>query len=202
MILHHLLGGEQHRIYADLSRSNLSRQYRFLKSAVAAAINVKRPLVSATLVKALNYHAIACLHPNAGEYRPCPVKAGSYEPPEHFHVPEMMNDFINVTNRNWDACDTHTLAAYCLWRLNFIHPFINGNGRTARALCYFVVCVKSGGLIQGEPILPTLIRERHEEYRKLLRSTDREAENGNPDYLNGLRDFVARLVERQLRSAT
>jgi hypothetical protein len=29
------------------------------------------------------------------------------------------------------------LAAYGLWRLNWIHPFVEGNGRTARAVCYF-----------------------------------------------------------------
>lgn len=98
MILHHLLGGEQHRIYADLSDSNLFRQYGFLQSAAVAAMNVKRLMVSATLVKALNYHAIACLHPNAGEYRPCPVKAGSYEPPEHFHVPEPAGGIARCMN--------------------------------------------------------------------------------------------------------
>ncbi|MEX1365172.1 MAG: Fic family protein [Nannocystaceae bacterium] len=26
---------------------------------------------------------------------------------------------------------------YTLWRLNWIHPFVEGNGRTARAACYY-----------------------------------------------------------------
>ena len=46
-----------------------------------------------------------------------------------------------------------------LWGINHIHPFINGNGRTARAACYFVLCVKAGKLLRGTQILPELLRE-------------------------------------------
>lgn len=75
-----------------------------------------------------------------------------------------MNAFVNEINRHLEATDALTLAAYCLWRLNHIHPFINGNGRTARALCYYVLCVKFGGPLPGAPILPELIRRDREQY--------------------------------------
>ena len=55
-----------------------------------------------------------------------------------------MDDFVNLINLYWESGDTVRLSAEVLWRLNFIHPFINGNGRTARAACYFVLCVKCG----------------------------------------------------------
>jgi len=48
--------------------------------------------------------------------------------------PSLMNSFINEVNRYWETTDVLSLASYCLWRLNHVHPFINGNGRTARAL--------------------------------------------------------------------
>jgi fido (protein-threonine AMPylation protein) len=35
------------------------------------------------------------------------------------------------------------LAAYALWRLGWIHPFHDGNGRTARALAYAVLRIAS-----------------------------------------------------------
>ena len=99
-------------------------------------------MISTAIIQALNFHAICCLHVNAGEYRPCPVAVGNFSPPAHYRVPELMNAFVNEVNRHLETADALTLAAYCLWRLNHIHPFINGNGRTARALCYYVVCVK------------------------------------------------------------
>ena len=163
MILYNLFENESHPTYRKLSAENLVRQYNFLDSIIVAAIETRQPMISTALIKALNYHAISCLHINAGEYRPCEVQAGNYEPPRHFDVPELMNDFINRVNWIWEQVDTFMLAAFCLWRLNFIHPFINGNGRTARALCYFVVCVKSGGLIRGRPTLPDLIIENYPE---------------------------------------
>ena len=69
---------------------------------VSASLGFARPLLSQTVIKALNYHAIACLHANAGEYRPCPVKVGKYEPPEHHRVNALMDDFVNVVNRRWN----------------------------------------------------------------------------------------------------
>lgn len=200
MILYELFQNEGHPAYRDLSADNLARQYDFLKSIVVAAIAADRPMVSTALIKALNYHAIACLHVNAGEYRPCPVEVGDHIPPEHYRVPELMNAFINEVNRRWGTADPLTLGAYCLWRLNYIHPFINGNGRTARVLCYFVVCVQYGGWLRGEPILPELIRQNRDEYVELLKSADAAFVEGREDFLNNLREFVLRLLVRQFES--
>ena len=118
-----------------------------------------------------------------------------------------MNDFINRVNWIWEQVDTLMLAAFCLWRLNFIHPFINGNGRTARALCYFVVCVKSGGLIRGRPTLPGLITKNHSEYVKLLKNIDNEhieSRKGThktaPTGLENLSEFLKCLLEQQIQS--
>src|ERR1700733_7954304 len=85
-------------------------------------------------------------------------------PPAHYRVLVLMVDFVNVVNRNWEQFDRVFLATYVLWRLNNIHPFINGNGRTARAACYFVLCLKSGGWVRGQTILPELIRRERDEY--------------------------------------
>lgn len=198
MILFELFQDEQHPAYRELSVDNLSRQYDFLRSIVNAAIAANRPMVSTAIVTALNYHAISCLHVNAGEYRPCDVTAGDYTPPVHHRVPELMNGFINEVNRYWETTDVLSLASYCLWRLNNIHPFINGNGRTARALCYYVVCVKLGSLLRGDPILPDLIRRDRGEYVQLLRATDVAFREGRPGPLDELRAFISRLLTEQI----
>ena len=79
MILYELFETEDHPTYAALSADNLSRQYDFLRSIVVAAIDADQPMISTTLIKALNYHAISCLHVNAGEYRPCRVQVGDHK---------------------------------------------------------------------------------------------------------------------------
>ncbi len=202
MILYELVGSEQHPAYQNLSIDNLERQYDFLRSIINAALAVNRPMVSTAIITALNAHAISCLHVNAGQYRPCPVNVGGYVPPDHYRVPELMNAFVNEVNHIWQNSDGVALAAYVLWRINHIHPFINGNGRTARALCYFVVCLKAGGLLGGDTALPELIRQNHDEYIRLLQEADAGYVAGNADYLNGLHQFIVRLVEEQLASAT
>ena len=158
-------------------------------------------MISTALVTALNYHAIACLHVNAGQYRPCEVTVGDHDPPAHHRVPELMNAFINEVNRYWETTDVLSLASFCLWRLNHIHPFINGNGRTARALCYYVVCVKVGRLPGGAPILPDLMQRDRDEYIHHLRVADRAQAQGSEDPLEGLRTFISRLLAEQVGNA-
>ncbi|UWQ78898.1 Fic family protein [Leisingera sp. S132] len=200
MILIDLTGGENHPAYQKFAIENGSRQYDFLRSAVEGALAVNRPFLSQTVLKALNFHAIACLHTSAGEFRPCPVTVGEYHPPAEFQVPGLMDDFVNQVNRHWVEQDALVLAAFVLWRLNYIHPFINGNGRTARAACLFVLCVKLGGWLPGTPILPELIRQNRGEYVEIMKAVDASAEKGALD-LGALHDFLARLLEQQLASA-
>ena len=198
MILYELVGrSEGHPAYRALETSNGERHYSFLHSAVSAALAVDRPFLSQTVIKAINYHAIACLHTNAGEYRPCPVRVGDYEPPEHYRVNALMDDFVNVVNRRWSELEPVQLAAYVLWRLNHIHPFINGNGRTARAACYFVLCVKIGGWLGGRVTLPARLRSNRDEYVKALRSADAVEHAEQPD-LAALRGLILRLLAEQL----
>jgi Fic family protein len=80
------------------------------------------------------------------------VTVGPYQPPEHYRVGALMEDFVNTVNREWEKSDPVVLAAYVLWGLNAIHPFINGNGRTARAACYFVLCLKAGQWLPGTSV--------------------------------------------------
>ena len=156
-------------------------------------------MISTAIIKALNGQAISCLHVNAGEYRPCPVSVGQHTPPAYYRVPELMNAFINHVNYLWENADPIGLGAYVLWRLNYIHPFINGNGRTARALCYFVICVKLGGILKGTPSLPELIRSNRPEYVKLLQEIDRTYESTKAVELGSLQMFLTDLLKTQLQ---
>ncbi|CAG9256048.1 Fic family protein [Paraburkholderia caribensis] len=185
---------ENHPVYQTLTMENGSRQYEFLKSVVDAAVALGRPFLSTQVIKALNYHAIACLHAYAGEFRPCQVYVGPHTPPPEYRVQALMDDFVNVVNRNLEAADPVAMAAYVLWRFNWIHPFINGNGRTARAACYFILCVKAGGWLSGNVILPELIKRERIKYQEGLRRAD--GTNGGDISL--LHALLADLLHEQL----
>jgi hypothetical protein len=201
VILYDLANTENHPHYQALAISNGDRQYSFLQSVVTAACDTGQTFLSQAILKALNFHAIACLHTNAGEYRPCPVYVKhpdpeqNYTAPDHFRVAALMDNFINVVNRNWDQIDPAYLAAWVLWRLCAIHPFINGNGRTARAACYFVICVRSGGWLPGETILPTLLKA-HELYVPALKLAD-----ANGGDVSMLAEVINDCMAQQMASA-
>ena len=71
-----------------------------MQSAIGASIGLGWAKDSSDLLKAFNYHAIACLPPNAGVYRPCQVnvvgrdESGNpvtvYAPHKHYAVPSLM----------------------------------------------------------------------------------------------------------------
>ena len=190
MILYDIAGGEDASAYRTLEAENVSRMHGFLQSAVAACLAADRPMLTEGIVKALNFHAMACLQPDAGAYRTCPVTVGGYRPPEPFRVPGLMRDLIDGVNRRWESTDPIELAAFVLWRVNAVHPFVSGNGRTARAAAYFVLCVRQGGPLPGEVILPELIKRERDRYVAALRAAD----GGRLPVLAAL---VARLVAEQ-----
>jgi len=197
MIFGELPGGEDNPVYRQLQIENLDRQYDFLKSIVQASLDAQRTYLSQTVIKALNHHAITCLHATAGEYRTFGVGVGSYEPPHFVSVQPLMDDFVNEVNRGWSEVDPVVLATFVLWRLNHIHPFINGNGRTARAACYFVLCVTAGGWLPGETILPELIKRDRNDYVDALKKADQSFEKGKLE-LAALHELLQRLLEEQL----
>jgi Fic family protein len=200
MLIWELTQSEDHPAYQDLSIDNLQRQYSFLRSAITASIQINRPFLSTSLIKALNFHAICGLHVDAGQYRKGPVFYNGKEAIEHYRVDEHVSDLVNEINHMWNTTDIVFMASYALWKLNRIHPFINGNGRTARAICYYIVCTKAGKLLNGDPQLPELIRANRKEYVSLLDYADKELLTGNPHYLMPLCVFISRLVNEQLSS--
>ena len=200
MILFELTNSEDHPVYQALEISNGNRQYSFIHSAFIAAFDINRLHLSQTVIKALNYQVIACLHTNAGDYRPCQVQVGTHTPPAHYRVGALMEDFVDTVNRIWEIEEPIALASFVLWRLNHIHPFINGNGRTARAASYFVLCLKVGGWLPGKTILPELLRRERVAYIAALQAADLSLVTGNLN-LTELHALITKLLEEQINGA-
>src|SRR5690606_10822516 len=108
----------------------------------------------------LNHVAVSNIAQFGGRFREEPVYVSDHIPPHFKDVPHLMDQFFSFVHENWTIIDQPTdLPAYALWRLNWIHPFVEGNGRTARAACYYLICLRFGGLLPGRKIVPERIRE-------------------------------------------
>ena len=79
---------------------------------------------------------------------------------------------------NWDKPAPH-LASYLMWRVNWIHPFFGGNGRTARAAP--VMCARLGFVLPGAKTIPDLTVEDREPYYAALHKADENWQSGRFD---------------------
>ena len=145
-----------------------------------------------------NHVAVANISQHGGRFREEPIYVGNHIPPHFKDVPELMDRFISFIHENWYNSTPTQLAAYGLWRLNWIHPFTEGNGRTARATCYYLLCARSGGLLPGRKIVPERIRDDRQPYYDALRAADQAWDAGHLD-LSEMETYLARLLEAQLR---
>lgn len=78
---------------------------------------------------------------NAGRYRSLPVeiRGSQHQPPQPYAVPKLMEDYFLFYDENNDALHPVVLAAEMHERLVTIHPFIDGNGRTARLVMNLIL---------------------------------------------------------------
>lgn len=82
--------------------------------------------------------------------------------------------------------------------MNWIHPFVEGNGRTARAASYYLLNVRAGGLLGGRKIVPERIRDNRDPYYAALKAADTAWEAGNLDF-SVMEDYLAGLLQEQLQ---
>ncbi|MDF1736543.1 MAG: Fic family protein [Minwuia sp.] len=157
-----------------------------------------------SLVIRLNHACLEGIHPLAGTYRNTPVKihGSRHEPPESFLVGDLVHDMCEYVNTNWEEGSALHLAAYLLWRLNWIHPFADGNGRTSRMVSYVVLCIKLDSMLPGRITIPDQIADNKDPYYDGLEQADKGlAETGTPD-LSVLEDYLSGLLAHQLVEAT
>jgi Fic family protein len=187
-------------LYQAILEKNLLRQYDLLTNFIEIGIQQGPTSIDKYMLWALNHVAVAGISQFGGRFREEPIYVGNHIPPHFDNVPDLMDRFISFIHENWHNLTATQLAGYGLWRLNWVHPFIEGNGRTARAVCYYLLCVRSGSLFPGKKIVPERIRESRGEYVTALREVDRVWANGNLE-LGPMDTYLARLLEAQLKDA-
>lgn len=192
--LSELPGGEDNPLYQHLKAENYGRHYDFMNSTIQIALDHPHPpRLSQSFIKNLNCHAIAGLHEDAGQYRKYPVYVGTYRPPASGYVPMLMEEFVVQINDFWETSTPIPLSCFALWRINNIHPFVNGNGRTARAVFYFILCTKIGGFLPEGPKLLESLSTGHNRTRYV--QALKNADAGGDNYLGPLTELVAELIQ-------
>lgn len=123
---------------------------------------------------------------NAGSYRKTQVRiAGApFTPPESWQITSLMDEWSDWVASAEGSMHPIVLASQAHHRLVAIHPFLDGNGRTARLVMNLLL------MRNGYP--PTVIlRVNRRQYYSVLAKAD----SGNPD---ALENFVGRAVESSL----
>jgi Fic family protein len=147
----------------------------------------RRQTVTEHLIRSLHQLVIADTEPDgAGAYRTGSVMitGSSHTPPEAHDVPILMSDLVKWIRARASSLHPVELAALAHHRLTNIHPFVDGNGRTARLLMNLLLMQK------GIPLAVILKNDRKKYYSAL-----EKADQGSPSVLVLL---VAQAVERSL----
>lgn len=184
-----------------VSASNRARQYDFLQMSFVVSQNAGLQ-IDHDFVCNLNAYATRYISEQPGRYRRhYNVKVGQHEPSDWSLVYEEMEAFLNVLHHNWASWDAVRAASYALWGVNHVHPFCEGNGRTARALSYYVLCKKLNRWLPGTVTVLELIRTQHRNHHCeiLQRMHDARKRPGMETSLDEMVALIDALVLEQIR---
>lgn len=147
----------------------------------------KRQTVSEQLIRSLQQLVIKDIEDQeAGQYRKgnVMITGSSHRPHEGYEVPKLMAELVSWVRKNQNKMHPVELAALAHHKLVHIHPFTDGNGRTARLFMNLILMQK------GYPMVIILKNDRQKYYRALDK-----ADRGNSADIEKL---IAQAVERSM----
>jgi Fic family protein len=152
----------------------------------------------------IQLHAVVLkgIHRLAGTFRngPAKIQGSGHQPPDYAVVSDEVADMCEYVNTNWGRSAVH-LAAYVLWRMNWIHPFADGNGRTARAVSYIVMSVKLDSLLPGSTTIPDQIASDKTPYYDALEKADLAWKKSETVDVSALEQLLSGMLATQLVQA-
>ncbi|CAD5114683.1 unnamed protein product [Dimorphilus gyrociliatus] len=134
----------------------------------------------------LHQHIMGHVDPRtAGQIRNKQVFVSKHIPPKTKLVPALLEDLVQWINNNLrSGMPDIKLSALIHYKLVYIHPFLDGNGRTARLLMNSIL------LGSGYPIVNIGLNDKHEYYTLLQAANDGDAR----PFIR----FIGRCTERTL----
>jgi Fic family protein len=180
-------GLRQARRVADLIRSGVPSGASPLTSAVIAELN------------GLAVDGIVSTAGKMRERSDLEISGSRHVVPSHDDVPGLIDAACTFVRDHW-ADDPILLASYVLWRICWIHPFDDGNGRTARAASYLVLCVRLGTELPGSLPVPARIKHAPIAYTRALEAADAAWARGGLD-VSAMERLLAFYLDAQVRDA-
>jgi Fic family protein len=131
--------------------------------------------ISERFIKKMHTIIMENLLDTLGEYRRIQVliEKAEHVPPPAFEVPKLMKELIGWYRKNRRKIHPFELAVLLHTKFVTIHPFVDGNGRVARALLNFVL-EKYGyptlylGLEHREEYLDAVAKGNEEDYKPIV----------------------------------
>lgn len=164
--------------HGPLEVENGFRQFAHCLDLIDDHLDPERPFaLRETPICDLQRIAVEGIEPDPGRYRVLPVgiTGSRHEPPPAFLVAEHVRRMCDYVNDNWHEKTALHLSAYVMWRLNWIHPFADGNGRTSRTLSYLLLSLKLGSRVPGTLTIPQQIERDKTHYIEALEASDRSS---------------------------
>lgn len=114
--------------------------------------------------------------------------SAEYVPPAPEHVPELLDDLAAFCN--WEEISPVEQAAVAHAQFETIHPFIDGNGRTGRALIHLILR-RRGVAPRFVPPISLALATHSEDYTADLVSFRCDDADGDESARKGLNDWVS-----------
>lgn len=185
---------------AEAEARNGLRQYDVGIKAIQTALDRGEFKLRPSLILALHREALAGISSYAGNYRPAGVEiqGSKHQPPGSHLVPELVEEMCDYVNEHWtERANAIHLASYIMWRLNWIHPFADGNGRTSRITSYVVLSIRAGYVLPGTPTIPDQIVTNRVPYFDALDAADIAFGEGRID-VSKMEELIGGLLAKQL----
>lgn len=191
---------------AKLEAANSLRQTERVRQLILGVVDGRPFKLRPSTLLDLNRCAIDGLDAYAGVWRPAGIEIGAskHVPPGGHLVPELVEQLCDYVNDNWSDHSAVYLSSLVMWRLNWIHPFTEGNGRTSRAASYLVLCAKSGTLLPGTETIPEQIVANRKSYYDALEDADQQYEKlreFDDLTVNKMEQLIGAMLAKQLKGA-
>jgi Fic family protein len=178
--------------------SNGVRQTDFVFATIESHLAEDKPFkLRPSFLGELNRLAVEGLTRFAGVPRPhgMSITGSGHAPPPPGEVQALLEELCDYVNENWQRSPVH-LAAYIMWRLNWIHPYDDGNGRTSRAASYVVLSLRLKTRLPGKQTIVDQIVNSKGAYYRALEAADRNFVEGRID-VSEMEALISSLLAKQ-----
>lgn len=177
------------------------RQFRLVQHLVEQHLDEANAVrIDPNLIRQLHAASGDPRDPEFGSFRTIEVQVGAYRAPSSHDIETLVDAFCADLKSRWNTESAADLAAFVLWKLNWIHPFVDANGRTARALSYLTLNLKLGLLLPGSPTLLEQLSSHRSRYLSSLAIADKSYAASGTANLRPLGELLEALLSRQLRN--